>query len=735
MGPYADSLEHFSDELKRVGLLIRRGLAIARATSSKIDSAFRGLVISEPDIDSMLDAGDFLSYYWLKQDATKDVLEPLDEKLAVLRESIDRRLEQTAESGRRLTLPFLAHCYSLSPAEVDLLLIALAPELEPRYEMLYAYLQDDVTRNRPSVDLTLNLICRNEREKVRARRFFGPDATLIRFQMLELLEDAHDRDPTLLRKFLKLEEPLLRWLLENPSIALPVGSFVSPRVSLDCLEVSADTRKKLRSLASSLQEARTERTIVRLIGSDASELNATAAALAQAIGKSLILVEASDLAPGKSNLNALARNCALLNAPLAVVAPEASSLDPESRPALQPEERLWSVLSLFPAPVFALGPASAFPKLPADARLWRLELPPPDYALRCKAWESALADVRAEGDPARLADTFRFGGNQIRQASTLASSLAALRDPQQPVPSMSDVLDAGRSMTSGNLQRYATAIQPRYTWSDIVLSDDKMQQLHHIAGRFEHRRIVNRDWGFGEKLSRGKGLNILFTGPSGVGKTMAAEVLAGSLSLVLYQIDLSTVVSKFVGETEKSLSAIFREAELSQSMLFFDEADSFFGKRGEVQQAHDRYANFEVNYLLQRIEEFEGIVVLATNLQRNIDEAFLRRMHEVIDFSMPDEILREQIWRRHLPVDAPVASDIDYGFLARQFRFSGGSIKNVVVSAAYLAAAKSKKIGMAEMIQGVRMELEKQGKLVLKADFGKHFAVTQTSPPVQQRGG
>jgi SpoVK/Ycf46/Vps4 family AAA+-type ATPase len=734
MEPYADSLEHLSDELKRVDLLVRSALIVARAASPKKDNAFRGLVISEPDIDGMLDSGEFLSQYWRQQEAVYPSLEPLDARLRVLRRNIDERLALGTKSGRRLTLPFLAQSYALSPAEVDLLLIALAPEFEPRYETLYAYLQDDVTRNRPSVHLALNLICCNDREKLRARQFFGPCAPLIRFQMLELLEDPHDRQPTLLRKFLKLEEPLLRWLLENSSAVLQFGVFVAPRAAIDDLEVSGETRRQLQHLSQCLNDGGSARTIVRFTGTSGEEMRAAAEGVSRAIGKPLVMVSAEEAENAKSNLSVLARDCTLLNAALVLAASEAAAEpDSEGRPVPAKQEKVWSILDHVPGPVFALGPPEAFPSLPGESvRIWRLEFPPPDYALRCECWQSALAKVHSDVDPGRLADTFRFGGAEIRKVVGMAVSLAALRDPAHLAPVPADLLEAGRSLTAANLSRYAIPIQPRYSWDDIVLPDEKMRQLRNVAARFEHRRTVNRDWGFGEKMSRGKGLNILFTGLSGVGKTMAAEVLASALSLVLYQIDLSAVVSKYVGETEKSLSAIFREAELSQSLLFFDEADSFFAKRGEVQQAHDRYANFEVNYLLQRIEQFEGIVVLATNLQRNIDDAFLRRIHEVIDFSMPDEALRERIWRHHIPRGAPVGTDIDFAFLARQFRFSGANIKNSVLSAAYLAAGKSKPIGMAEMIQGVRMEFEKQGKLVMKSDFGRHFAATQPVP--QPRG-
>ncbi len=725
MEPYRDSIEQLTDELKRVDLLVRRALIIARGPHPKGGDEFRGLVISEPDIDEMLEAGEFLSQRWRKQDAAKEALEPLDKKLQELRETIDQRRELTAKSGRRLTLPHLAERFGLSSAEVDLVLVALAPELEPRYETLYAYLQDDVTRKRPSVDLALNLICRGDREKLFARRFFAPGAPLIHFRIVDLLEESHDRQATLLRKFLKVDDPLLRFLLEHAPTGLALGSFVTPAATIDALELDDATRTKLRNLLDSLQRAGISNTIVRITGSSRNELQAVSEAIGHALHKPLISVEAEELESGETNLNAMIRDSALLDAAIAVFASESGA--PEQPPKPGPDQKLWRALDQIPGPVIALGPASAFPNLPAEARIWRLELVPPDYDLRRHSWEAALAGVQGDVDPARLADTFRFGGAQIRQASAAAYSLAALRQPSDPTPAMADVLEAGRAMTAPNLERFAVTIRPRYTWPDIVLPEDKEQQLRRIVERFEHRRMVQRDWGFGDKLSRGKGLNVLFTGPSGVGKTMAAEVLANALSLELHQIDLSTVVSKYIGETEKHLSAIFREAELSQSLLFFDEADSLFGKRTEVKDAHDHYANLEVNYLLQRIEQFEGIVVLATNLQRNLDEAFLRRMQEVIDFPMPDEALRERIWRQHLPAAAPTGKDIDFGFLARQFKLTGGSIKNAVMTAAFLAASQSKKIGMAEMVRGVRVELQKQGKLLMKTDFGKHFEAAQRS--------
>jgi SpoVK/Ycf46/Vps4 family AAA+-type ATPase len=219
----------------------------------------------------------------------------------------------------------------------------------------------------------------------------------------------------------------------------------------------------------------------------------------------------------------------------------------------------------------------------------------------------------------------------------------------------------------------------------------------------------------------GKGVNMLFAGPSGTGKTMAAGILARELGLDLYKIDLSSVVSKYIGETEKNLSRIFQEAQHSDSILFFDEADALFGKRSEVKDAHDRYANIEIAYLLQRMDEYDGVVILATNLRNNIDEAFTRRMHATIDFLFPDEDYRRRIFEGIFPKQAPLSPNIDFAFLARQFKLTGGNIKNVALHAAFLAAEDGKVIGMTQLMRATKREFQKMGRLCSKADFGPYY--------------
>ena len=253
-----------------------------------------------------------------------------------------------------------------------------------------------------------------------------------------------------------------------------------------------------------------------------------------------------------------------------------------------------------------------------------------------------------------------------------------------------------------------------------------MRQLREICNQVKYRARVYDEWGFDRKLSLGKGLNVLFTGPSGTGKTMAAEIMAGELGLDLYKIDLSTVVSKYIGETEKNLDRIFSEARDSNSILFFDEADALFGKRSEVRDSHDRYANIEISYLLQKMEEYDGIVILATNLQKNLDEAFARRMHFCVEFPFPQEADRLRIWQRIFPQEAPLSGDVDLSFMARQFKMTGGNIKNIAIAAAFMAAVNGGSINVEHLIKATKREYQKIGRLCTEADFAAYFDVVKS---------
>jgi SpoVK/Ycf46/Vps4 family AAA+-type ATPase len=336
-------------------------------------------------------------------------------------------------------------------------------------------------------------------------------------------------------------------------------------------------------------------------------------------------------------------------------------------------------------------------------------------------WSSCLPSV----DEVTLRDAtcqLRLRPDQIVRAAALAQRRAAGRG--RPVE-VSDVAMAARAQNSSKLERLARRISPTVGWDDLVLPPECLRLLHDLEIRFRRRDHVHGAWGLGGKNNRRLGVVSLFAGPSGVGKTMAAEALAGALGLDLYQVNLATVVDKYIGETEKNLERIFAAAEGVNGVILFDEADALFGKRSEVSDARDRYANVEVAYLLQRLESYEGVAVLATNLRSNIDDAFTRRLDVVVDFPEPEEDYRLVLWDRCLGRALPRDEDVDLTFLAQRFRLSGGNIRNIAVSAAFLASAHDRPVSMLDLVRSTSLEYRKLGRLCTAQEFGPwHRAVS-----------
>jgi SpoVK/Ycf46/Vps4 family AAA+-type ATPase len=341
----------------------------------------------------------------------------------------------------------------------------------------------------------------------------------------------------------------------------------------------------------------------------------------------------------------------------------------------------------------------------------------PNFAQRRACWERSLDDVELlleDEELDILAGRFRLLPGQIAEAVATAANQVSLQSASDIADTQIDqvLFSAARAQSGQELVRLARKITPHYTWDDIVLPGDQLAQLREICQRVAHRHQVLHRWGFEHKLSLGKGVNALFAGPSGTGKTMAAEVIASTLCLDLYQIDLAGVVSKYIGETEKNLDRIFRAAEDANAILFFDEADALFGKRSEVRDSHDRYANIEISYLLQKMEAYDGLAILATNLRQNLDEAFIRRLAFTIHFPFPDESQRSRIWQGIWPTQTPLAADVDLDWLAQQFKLSGGNIKNVALAAAFLAAEEGDEVTMSHLGRAIRREYQKMGKVL-----------------------
>ena len=361
----------------------------------------------------------------------------------------------------------------------------------------------------------------------------------------------------------------------------------------------------------------------------------------------------------------------------------------------------------------------AHPEAFEERAFYSIEFAVPDASIQRAAWERVLmscATNLAASSAEQLVSRFSLTPGQIEEAARWAERRCVMRHDAQG-SSLIDLYAACRHQSSHRLGELAVKIEPRNGWNDVVLPENTLAQLREICSQVRHRHRVLGEWRFARKLSYGRGLSALFVGPSGTGKTMAAEVVANELQLDLYKIDLSAVVSKYIGETEKNLAKIFKEAASSNAILFFDEADALFGKRTKVSDAHDRYANIETSYLLQKMETYEGVAILATNFRENLDDAFTRRIQFLVDFPFPDAEHRQQIWRTHFPAEAPTSREIDYAWLGQQLQIAGGNIKNIALNAAFLAAEDGGEIAMDHVLRGARREFEKMGKLWNEKEF------------------
>ena len=735
MSAYRNSREHLFEELRRLDLVLNLAVARQRRDPSLVGfNEFRGLFISEDEIDKLL-AG--------AGNGPAEHAPPDDAELSKLQEAVERGgqrctalVAEASEQSVSLALERLARLFRLSGFDVDALLVCLAPELNVRYGKLYAYLQNDVTRKAPTADLVLNLFCRSLGEKLDARMRLTVDAPLLKHQLLRYAGEEHEDGTPLLTRALLVDERVLNYLLDVDGTDARLAPFVrvvKPSADLSELLLPAGMLEGLarlfRAATAATAEAGGGALAFIFNGPAGAGKEFAAEALCRDAGCELLVADVQAMATANVSfarlLARLFREARLRRA--AVYLDGAESVLGEGESETAARRALLAALNEFEG-VALLG--SREPWHPSEGgpagRFFHVTLPAPDYEARLQLWSNFLARegsaAAVEIETEALADKFGFTAGRIRDAVAEARQRALLRDGMEFKITTADLYQACRAQSSKKLSALARKITPLYTWQDIILPPDQLEHLREVCAHVMHRQRVFAEWGFGGKISLGKGLSALFVGTSGTGKTMAAEVIAGELGLDLFKIDLSCLVSKYIGETEKNLSRVFEEAEQSNAILFFDEADSVFGKRSEVKDSHDRYANIEVNYLLQRMEEYEGVVILASNYQKNIDEAFTRRIRFIIDFPFPDDDYRQRIWRKVFPEDTPLAEDIDFDFLSHKLKLTGGNIRNIALGAAFLAAGCSGgRVQMEHVIGAAKREFQKMGRLLVRADFDEYF--------------
>ncbi|MER8234215.1 AAA family ATPase [Streptomyces sp. NPDC094049] len=584
----------------------------------------------------------------------------------------------------------LARAFGLGPLDAHILVAALAPDVDRGFETLYGYLNDDVGRRRATVALALDLAGTGPADPG-ARDRFHPAAPLRAGGLL----DVEDEDRPLPGRSLRVPERVVAHLLGD------------------------DGRLDGRLLGAG----------VELLSPGAGAAVAPPSALGLRVAAAgPVTVHLRERVPGAAVDGVVA---ALLAAGRPVLRHRPESTEPAERTtavarALLREARLrGAALVVEPLPdrpgplvralaasgttVVLAGADAPDPRWAPEAELIALDGAPSTSGTG-DLWRQELGDETVDFDLGEATAPFRLSGEQVRRAARAARALAAF---EGTALTLAQVQRSARLVSAPLLDSRARRVRPAVGFADLVLPPEPMGMLRELTGRARHRDRVLGDWRLRTGGGRGRGVVALFAGDSGTGKTLGAEVVAGELGLDLYMVDLSAVVDKYVGETEKNLERIFAEVDRTDCVLLFDEADAVFGKRSEVKSSHDRYANLESAYLLQRLEAFDGIAVLTTNLRANIDEAFTRRLDLVVDFPFPDPGQRVELWRTCL-AGAPCGADVEEEIArcAVEFELAGGAIRSAAVTAGYLAASRGSSVTGEDIRAGARREYLKAGRLV-----------------------
>jgi ATPase family associated with various cellular activities (AAA) len=623
-----------------------------------------------------------------------DELERANARLDATRAMADEA--RRGRDGRLTPLDVLARDFGLSPLAVEILVVISAPRLRGELARLYGILANDPSRALVDEFLLGQLLGAAEI----ARELDG-DRPLRRFGLVRV--GAGDRPFA----GLTVDPLVIRYITNQPAEGEPDQYLAVRRADRELGELHlprALIARALRYLATP-RDAEPLRMVVR--GRTGVGRHTLLASLAARAGRSLGVIDLATV-PREAGGLASVLEGALRRAMLRGLVPCVDGLelagvdDPDTR------TQLMAALRNHPGPVAVRLPTDA--QIPLDPGYFLLDLPSRNERERVSSWTAALErHAIALSDPSELAARYRVGPGTIERVCT-----EVVRRPDVPTTAAAwvrELDDAVRQHLENRLGKTATRVGRLATWADVVLPEDITDSLLELTARVRHRKKVYEQWGFDKSITTSRGITALFQGSPGTGKTMVAGVIARDLGLEVYRVDVSRITSKWIGETEKNLGALFDAAEDGQVMLLFDEADSLFAKRTEVKTSVDRYSNMEVNYLLQRLDSFEGIAILTTNFGNAIDPAFKRRITYRLTFPFPDEEMREQLWRSLIPAQVPVQGTLDFAALAQRFRLSGGYIRNAALRAAFLAAEEGTSLTHDHLERAIRMEFREIGKL------------------------
>ena len=657
---YGSAREHLDDVIDLVAARVARAIAIAEDDGRSDANQVRTLVGDRP-------AGGLAT----------DELRRAEARVALANATLTNRVRASLAGGVRLPLVELMRELDLSPTAGLIAMVAIGAAERASVARLLAILGGEAQK--AVLDRGLLELVLGDRASAAAISIeLSPGAPLRRHGVIHVAGDTAAAAISI--------EPVV---VERCCGRVP-AQRAPRRLEELCISSTA-----IEALANATARPRTATEPLRLVvrGRRGSGRRSAIAALAARVGRGIVEIDATRLGRGADMDGALLLE--LRRATLLGCIPVVDNLELADQ---ADAVRLRHAFRAHTGPV--VFRAGLDTQLPIDPGSSTVTIPALTEAERASYWRLALARVGHTGDANALAARWRLAPGQIEE---VIGRLAA-----QPATSIDDV---ARAHVAVRLSHVATPVRRLAAWDQVALPDEMVDSVRELIGRAAHRKTVFDDWGFDRTMSTSRGLTALFYGPPGTGKSMVAGLVARELGLELYRIDLSRVMSKWLGETEKNLAEVFDAAEDGQVVLLFDEADSLFARRTEVRTSNDRYANLEVNYLLQRLDSFEGIAILTTNLDGSIDPAFKRRMSMRLHFPFPDEDIRRRLWETHIPDATPTASDFDFAALARRFPLSGGYIRNSVLRAAFIAAHERRPLSNDHIVRAVALEYRELGKL------------------------
>lgn len=726
--PYSSNSECLDDQLRCLDLALLAEVQVFESTIwDENVQRLQGLAISPDEVRALLQRGRFPTH-----ERQGEELRRRRERMA---EELQQRIKATRGKPDAPPLVQLIEKLDLEPFEQFCITATLALELDRNtYGKAYAFLQDDATRKNPSLELLLRLYeGPGETRRWETARVFDTSHPLRRWNLLRLPQRDEGEPSTPFNRRLELDDRIARYLLELDDLGPQLESVATSHPwEANSLRVSPpdEVRDRLNRLIDDVRkpsEGAPSHLVIQVHGRYGTGRRSLIAAVCEKQKLRLLRVDAGKLvglpaAVFEDLLRMLARE--LILQPTSICLENVDHLIDEEAPQPQGLRNIAEALQMPSSVIFLTGERPWSPEgIFRDGIFQRvaLELPHRDEARRI--WSQELAGEvlklevgNRETAADQLAASFSLSPGQIHDAIASARTETLWQTGTAQL-TLDDLYRGCRRQSGHRLAKLATKVASELTWEHLVLPEKQLSQLRELETSIHNSSGVIQEWDFASRLPYGRGITALFSGPSGTGKTMAAGILARELGLDLYKIDLSRVVSKYIGETEKNLDRIFQQAEDSNAMLFFDEADALFGKRSAIKDAHDRYANIEIAYLLQKMEERLGVTILATNLKTNMDEAFVRRIRYSIDFPMPEYEQRLKIWHGALPKKISLATDVDLSQLALRLQVSGGSIMNVCVGAASLAYSPGGEIAMKHFLRAAKRELQKLGQQYNEADY------------------